>query len=151
MHFCGGDLFLPSNSKPAPQHPDSWPFCLHDPREPNTAPFPSLSCCSPWLVEVAQKVGDQKSTDKLNAGSCSLVSHNGHPCDPGLAYSPSTGTCEWPDTLIDHGCNPEGIAGFWKINGNYVFSVVTGFGPCPQDASDPRLTPAQIASWPQPK
>jgi len=68
-------------------------------------------------------------------GACSLVSHNGHPCDPGLAYSPATATCEWPDTLIDHGCNPE---------------VVTGFGPCPQDANDPRLTPAQIASWPQP-
>lgn len=68
-------------------------------------------------------------------GVCSLVTHTGQPCDPGLAFSLETGQCEWPDTLIEDGCNPE---------------VVTGFGPCPQDASDPRLTPAQIASWPQP-
>ena len=26
----------------------------------------------------------------------------------GLAFSPLTGSCEWPDTLIETGCNPEG-------------------------------------------
>ena len=41
-------------------------------------------------------------------GVCSLVTANGIPCDPGLAYSPLTGSCEWPDNLIEHGCNPEG-------------------------------------------
>ena len=41
-------------------------------------------------------------------GVCSLVTANGIPCDPGLAYSPLTGSCEWPDTLIETGCNPEG-------------------------------------------
>ena len=42
------------------------------------------------------------------AGVCSLVTANGIPCDPGLAFSPLTGSCEWPDTLIETGCNPEG-------------------------------------------
>jgi len=69
-------------------------------------------------------------------GVCSLVTATGIPCDPGLAFSPLTGSCEWPDLLMEVGCNPE---------------VVTGFGPCPQDSSDPLLTPAQVASWPQPK
>ena len=41
-------------------------------------------------------------------GVCSLLTANGIPCDPGLAYSPVTGSCEWPDNLIEHGCNPEG-------------------------------------------
>ena len=41
-------------------------------------------------------------------GVCSLVTANGLPCDPGLAFSPLTGSCEWPDTLIETGCNPEG-------------------------------------------
>ena len=44
------------------------------------------------------------------SGACSLVTANGIPCDPGLAYSPLTGSCEWPDTLIETGCNPEGRA-----------------------------------------
>ena len=30
-------------------------------------------------------------------------------CDPGLAYNPLTRSCEWPDTLLDTGCNPEGL------------------------------------------
>ena len=29
-------------------------------------------------------------------------------CNPGLAYNPLTRSCEWPDTLMDTGCNPEG-------------------------------------------
>jgi len=70
------------------------------------------------------------------AGVCSLITRNGIPCDPGLAFNPSTGSCEWPDMLIEAGCNPE---------------VVTGFGPCPQDATDPHLNPSQILSWPYPK
>ena len=41
-------------------------------------------------------------------GVCSLVTLNGIPCDPGLAFNPATGSCEWPDTLIAAGCNPEG-------------------------------------------
>ena len=41
-------------------------------------------------------------------GVCSLLTGNGLPCDPGLAYSPLTGSCERPDMLIEHGCNPEG-------------------------------------------
>ena len=41
-------------------------------------------------------------------GVCSLVTANGIPCDPGLAFNPATGSCEWPDTLIEVGCNPEG-------------------------------------------
>jgi len=69
-------------------------------------------------------------------GVCSLVTANGLPCDPGLAFSPLTGSCEWPDTLIETGCNPE---------------VVTGFGPCPQHIEDPGLNPAQIYGWPYPK
>ena len=44
------------------------------------------------------------------AGVCSLVTANGIPCDPGLAFSPLTGSCEWPDRLIETGCNPEGEA-----------------------------------------
>ena len=46
--------------------------------------------------------------EDIVAGVCSLVTANGIPCDPGLAYSPLTGSCEWPDTLIETGCNPEG-------------------------------------------
>ena len=68
-------------------------------------------------------------------------------CNPGLAFSPLTGSCEWPDVLIEFGCNPEG----GLIYPDLTPLVVTGFGPCPQNAADPRLTPAQIASWPQPK
>ena len=44
------------------------------------------------------------------AGVCSLLTANGIPCDPGLAFSPLTGSCEWPDRLIETGCNPEGKA-----------------------------------------
>ena len=35
----------------------------------------------------------------------------GLPCDPGLAFSPLTGSCEWPDTLVETGCNPELVTG----------------------------------------
>lgn len=51
---------------------------------------------------------DSQDPDDDMSGACSLVTANGIPCDPGLAYSPLTGSCEWPDTLIETGCNPEG-------------------------------------------
>ena len=87
-------------------------------------------------------------------GVCSLVTANGIPCDPGLAYSPLTGSCEWPDTLIETGCNPEGDN--WQLLHTIRYfmslvSVVTGFGPCPQHIEDPALNPAQIYGWPYPK
>ena len=53
---------------------------------------------------------DSQDPDDDMSGACSLVTANGIPCDPGLAYSPLTGSCEWPDTLIETGCNPEGEA-----------------------------------------
>ena len=56
-------------------------------------------------------------------------------CGPGLAINPLTGSCEWADTLIAKGCNPE---------------LITGFGPCPQNKSDPHLNPTQVLSWPYP-
>ena len=85
-------------------------------------------------------------------GVCSLVTANGIPCDPGLAYSPLTGSCEWPDTLIETGCNPEGDTTSSIIMlSNDLLSVVTGFGPCPQHIEDPGLNPAQIYGWPYPK
>ena len=56
-------------------------------------------------------------------------------CGPGLAVNRVTGSCEWPDTLIAAGCNPE---------------LLTGFGPCPQNQSDPHLNPTQRVSWPYP-
>ena len=90
------------------------------------------------------------------AGVCSLVTANGIPCDPGLAFSPLTGSCEWPDTLIETGCNPEGETRLASDTGillreNILLSVVTGFGPCPQHIEDPGLNPAQIYGWPYPK
>ena len=50
-------------------------------------------------------------------GVCSLVTANGLPCDPGLAFSPLTGSCEWPDTLIETGCNPEGTVDYFTTTG----------------------------------
>ena len=87
------------------------------------------------------------------AGVCSMVTANGIPCDPGLAFSPLTGSCEWPDRLIETGCNPEGEA---RPDQTVILSeifclVVTGFGPCPQHIEDPGLNPAQIYGWPYPK
>ena len=39
--------------------------------------------------------------------SCPVTTHLGLPCDPGLAYNTLSRSCEWPDTLLDAGCNPE--------------------------------------------
>ena len=39
--------------------------------------------------------------------TCPLVTHLGEACDPGLAYNSISRTCEWPDTLLEAGCNPE--------------------------------------------
>ena len=41
--------------------------------------------------------------------SCPQLSPEGIACRPGLAYSTITQACEWPDTLMESGCNPEGI------------------------------------------
>ena len=38
---------------------------------------------------------------------CPVTTHLGLPCDPGLAYNTLSRSCEWPDTLLDAGCNPE--------------------------------------------
>ncbi|KAK3928148.1 Protein obstructor-E [Frankliniella fusca] len=37
-----------------------------------------------------------------------------HPesCEPGLAYDDRTHSCNWPDLLLEQGCNPEQIVGF---------------------------------------
>jgi hypothetical protein len=40
--------------------------------------------------------------------ACPLATPGGAPCGPGLAYSHLTRACEWPDTLMEAGCNPEG-------------------------------------------
>ena len=39
-----------------------------------------------------------------------VIPTSGIPCDPGLAFNPTTGSCDWPDNLIDIGCIPEGSA-----------------------------------------
>ena len=91
-------------------------------------------------------------------GVCSLVTANGIPCDPGLAYSPLTGSCEWPDTLIETGCNPEGEN--WQLLHTIQYLVdlhVPGFsgdrvravsaahrGPRPQPRPDLRLALPQV-------
>ena len=81
----------------------SWPM------RNKSSPPPLPILLLPLVCKSCSKTKIAKLTISfLNPGACSLVSHNGHPCDPGLAYSPATGTCEWPDTLIEQGCNPEG-------------------------------------------
>ena len=42
------------------------------------------------------------------ASSCPEHTPEGAACSPGLAYSSITRACEWPDTLMENGCNPEG-------------------------------------------
>ena len=40
--------------------------------------------------------------------SCPQITPEGAACSPGLAYSSISRACEWPDTLMENGCNPEG-------------------------------------------
>ena len=40
--------------------------------------------------------------------SCPQITPEGATCSPGLAYSSISRACEWPDTLMENGCNPEG-------------------------------------------
>lgn len=35
-------------------------------------------------------------------------------CDKGLAYDDRTHTCNWPDLLLDIGCNPESTCSYFK-------------------------------------
>ena len=82
---------------------------------------------------------------------CPERTPDGSRCGPGLAYSHLSRACEWPDTLMDEGCNPEGNTPLLLRHPSPVFAVITGFGPCPQDPRDPHLTDSQVASWPRPK
>ena len=82
---------------------------------------------------------------------CPEKTPDGSECGPGLAYSHLSRACEWPDTLMDEGCNPEGNTPLLLRHPSPVFAVITGFGPCPQDLRDPHLTDSQVASWPRPK
>ena len=41
------------------------------------------------------------------APHCPVTTPEGSLCGPGLAYSALTRACEWPDTLMEAGCNPE--------------------------------------------
>ena len=73
----------------------------------------------------------------------------GGPCGPGLAYSPLSRACEFPDTLMEAGCNPEGEV--QALSAFHPAPAITGFGACPQDPRDPHLTQAQVATWLTPR
>ena len=86
---------------------------------------------------------------------CPVTTHLGLPCDPGLAYNTLSRSCEWPDTLLDAGCNPEReccMVWLSRVSAAVTMcAVITGFGPCPQDPADPHLNSAQLQTWPYPK
>ena len=60
------------------------------PTHPTTTPHPVTTSHTPHVAD-----------------TCPLVTHLGEPCDPGLAYNTLSRTCEWPDSLLEAGCNPE--------------------------------------------
>ena len=77
---------------PPPQHPTQPP---HPPPAP-PAPAPTAP------------PAPAPTAPPLYLSDCSVITHLGEECDPGLAYNSLTRTCEWPDTLLESGCNPEG-------------------------------------------
>lgn len=43
------------------------------------------------------------------------------PCEPGLAYDDRTHKCNWPDELLDIGCNSEGKSNAcWTVSKLYI-------------------------------
>lgn len=55
--------------------------------------------------------------------SCPQLTPEGAACSPGLAYSSITRACEWPDTLMENGCNPEGET-FPQTTTEYSWMIV---------------------------
>lgn len=56
------------------------------------------------------------------------------PCDPGLAYDDRIKKCNWPDELVDVGCNPADIIGFSCPDKVDPHSVSAKFEPYPRFA-----------------
>ncbi|KAL1455551.1 hypothetical protein WDU94_009640 [Cyamophila willieti] len=54
------------------------------------------------------------------------------PCEPGLAYDDRTHKCNWPDELLDIGCNSEAIIGFKCPESVDPHSVAAKFWPYPR-------------------
>ena len=76
--------------------------------KPLNEPLPFFLCMfvSSFLVKCGRSLKFKRFLVTPKQGN----RNNGHIVDfrLGLAFSPLTGSCEWPDTLIETGCNPEG-------------------------------------------
>ena len=74
----------------------------------------------------------QRERPLLAPPSCPQLSPEGVACRPGLAYSTITQACEWPDTLMESGCNPEGIKTSNKNSQKIVFQLSRGSERAPR-------------------
>ncbi|XP_050428207.1 protein obstructor-E-like isoform X2 [Adelges cooleyi] len=73
------------------------------------------------------------------------------PCEPGLAYDDRIKKCNWPDALVDVGCNPAEIIGFNCPEKVDPYSVSAKFEPYPRFAlpGDPHRLITCVNGYPR--
>ncbi|XP_060833765.1 protein obstructor-E [Rhopalosiphum padi] len=110
-HFCNYHWAVDCGNRKAELVPISSPGC-----EYQFGLFSDGSACSTNYVK------------------CEHGSPYSLPCEPGLAYDDRIKKCNWPDELVDVGCNPADIIGFSCPDKVDPHSVSAKFEPYPRFA-----------------